>query len=530
MKKNKKLLIYIVICLIFPKAVWGENNLENNIFKIGGDNNYPPYEFVDDEENYRGFNVDIIRAIALELELDIQLIPDKWESTMLSLLNGNIDAIQGMTLTPEREKLYDFTDEIVINSQNIFVLSETSNIVDISDLKGKKVAIQAEDVTKNIIKDVENIEIIEKDNQLDAIQALLNKEVHAFVGNRLTGIYNIQTYGLNNTVKIVGEDLYSTNYALAVKKGDAELLNLLNKGLKEIKANGIYDKIYKKWFGEVVFDRSRQWRNIIYFLSIAFSISLIAIGFIYVWNKRLKREIDIRTEEIIKLNQQTIHNDKMQSLGKLSASIAHEIRNPLTSIKAFIDLIPHKIEDDNFKRELMNIVPSEVKRLDDLVGSLLDYSKPKTSNPESILLDDILEEVFTLLKQKLQTSKIQVINKTKDVYIYADKSQMKQVLINILLNSIDAIESEGYIEIKASTLGDMTNIKIKDNGKGVPKELINKAFDPFFTSKKTGYGIGLSVTERLIKDNRGKITLTSEENQGTEVEITLANCSNKGEV
>lgn len=520
---KKRILIYTIICMFFTQTSWGQANLPKNTLKIGGDENYPPYEFIDKEDDFRGFNVDIIRAIAIELGIDIQLIPGRWDDTMSSLISGDVDAVQGMTLTPEREKLFDFTEEIVINSQNIFVLNETSNIADLSDLKGKKVAIQAEDVTKNIIKDVAGIIIIEKENQLEAIKSLLEKEVDAYVGNRATGIYNIQTYNLTNTVKIVGEPLYSTEYAIAVKKGDLELLNLLNSGLSEIKANGTYDKIYKKWFGEVLFDEAKQWRNIFYIISTAFLISLIFIGIIYMWNKRLKREVDIRTQQIVELNKQTIHNDKMRSLGKLSSSIAHEIRNPLTSIKAFIDMIPFKIEDDNFKSELMKIVPSEIKRLDDLVGSLLDYSKPKVSKPEKILLGDVLDIVFTLLNQKLQTSKIKTIVKVPELYIYVDKSQMQQILINIILNSIDAIEVEGIIEIEAKTRGNMTSINIKDNGKGVPNEIIDKAFDPFFTSKKTGYGIGLSVTDRLVKDNGGTIKLTSEENKGTDVEIIVPN-------
>ncbi len=517
MNLKKTTLIYILICIFFIPTAWGEDNP----LKIGGDDNYPPYEFVDSEDNFRGFNVDIIRAISIELGLDIQMIPDSWENTMLSLKRGEIDAIQGMTLTPERDEIYDFTEEIVINSQNIFVLSETTYISSVEDLKGKRVAIQAEDVTKKIIKDVVDIEIIEKVNQFEALQALLNGEVDAFVGNRLTGIYHIQTFDLNNTVKIVGEALYSTKYALAVKGGDVELLDLLNSGLKEIKQNGSYEKIYKKWFGEIIIDRYKRWLKVLYILSVAFLISLGIILIIYIWNKRLKREVEIRTQQIIKLNEQAIHNDKMQSLGKLSSSIAHELRNPLTSIKAFVDLIPLKIQDENFKRELMRIIPSEIKRLDDLVGSLLDYSKPKKTRPERILLSEVLSEVLVLLKQKLQTDRIEVVLKSTDLYLYVDKSQIKQILINIILNSIDAIEFEGIIEINARSSNQHTYINIKDNGKGVPEEILSKLFDPFFTSKKTGYGIGLSVTDRLIKDNGGRINLTSEEGIGTAVEIIL---------
>lgn len=277
MNLRKKILVYIMICIFFTSTAWGEDNFKNTPLKIGGDDNYPPYEFVDREGNFRGFNVDIIRAIAIEIGLDIQMIPNKWEDTMLSLENGEVDVIQGMTLIPDREDLFDFTEEIIENSQSIFVLSETSYIAGISDLRGKRVAIQAKDVTNEIRKDVEDIIIIEKRDQLEALKALINGEVDAFVGNRLTGIYYIQTFDLTSTVKIVGEPIYNTKYALAVKKGDSELLDLLNTGLVQIKENGTYDKIYKKWFGEMIIDKYKQWTNILYILLSAFLISLVII-------------------------------------------------------------------------------------------------------------------------------------------------------------------------------------------------------------------------------------------------------------
>lgn len=170
----------------------------------------------------------------------------------------------------------------------------------------------------------------------------------------------------------------------------------------------------------------------------------------------------------------------------------------------------------------MKIVPKEIKRLDDLVGSLLDYSRPRNPKPEKIILSEVLEDVLTLLKQKFHENKIEIIMDGTDVIFYADESQIKQILINILLNSIDAIDGdEGNIQIFGNTSKLKTSIIIKDNGAGVPKEMLNKLFDPFYTSKKTGYGIGLSVTERLIRDNNGEIKLVSEAGQGTIVTIIM---------
>ena len=123
-----------------------------------------------------------------------------------------------MTITPERSRIYDFTEEIVVNSQNIFVTKDTSYITDIRDLYGKKWLFRQKDVTKEIIKSIPNIDIVEKVNQMEALEALLSGEVDAFIGNRLTGIFYVQTFDLTETVKIVGEPIYTTKYSIAVKK------------------------------------------------------------------------------------------------------------------------------------------------------------------------------------------------------------------------------------------------------------------------------------------------------------------------
>ncbi|HAE92698.1 MAG TPA: hypothetical protein DCG60_08680 [Tissierella sp.] len=513
------LLIMIFIYSSIPISAAPLQNINEEPLKIGGDNNYPPYEFLDDNNNFRGFNIDIIRAIAIELGLEIELIPNSWEDTMELLKDGEIDAVQGMTVTPERDKAYDFTQEIVMNSQNIFVLKNSSLIHNINDLSGKKVSIQSEDVSKEITRRIPNVTVIQKTNQLEALQSLLYGESDAYVGNRLTGIYYVQALGLTESVKIVGEPLYSTKYAIAVKKGNTELLNILNSGLEAIKANGTYDKIYRKWFGETILDINQKWKELLSILLVALSISIIFIYIVYYWNKRLKQEVELRTKEIIELNNIAMYNDKMQALGKLSSGIADELRNPLTSINAFIDLIPLKIDDKNFRNELIKIVPSEIKRLNDLVGSLLDYSKPKNPKPETILLSEICYDVLTLLKQKLQEKKIKVNIGNMDICIYADESQMKQILINVLLNSIDAVDENGNIDIDSNIKNMKASIIIKDNGSGIPEEMLDKLFDPFYSSKKTGYGIGLSVTERLIRENNGEIILESTDGKGTTATI-----------
>lgn len=638
---KKVIRLFTVFLLIFNLCWSGATfatdltHIHEDLIRIGGDDNYPPYEFVDESGNFRGFNVDIIRAIAIELGIEIEFVPSSWEDAMLNLENDETDAVQGMTVTEDRNMLFDFTEHTIINSQAIFVLSDTGFINDLSDLKGRKVSVQSQDVTSEIFRkmNIENIDIIEKVNQFEAIESLLEGEVDAFVGNQLTGIYYVQKLNLTDSIKIVGEPIYTTDYSIAVNDGNYELLELLDTGLETIKDNGTYDKIYEKWFGKTIPDVNAVWRNLLYISFTGLIIALIVISLIYYWNSNLKKQVLLRTKEIqlsnafrgkvidsiihgivvfdkdfyvtqsnkiagellekdifiykhfkelvgdkipniamemalngdtwkdslqweqkngdikhiecglipikesdhiegyfLLINDRTTifelfnmakHNDKMKALGELSAGMAHELRNPLTAIKTFIDLIPYKINDENFRDELLSIVPKEINRMDDLIVSLLDYAKPRNPLPETILLEDILNEVLTLIKQKIKSKKLEIFTSGTDNYFYADRSQMVQIMLNILLNSVESFYIKGVIKIEGQLVEDKLLIHIKDDGHGIPEEKLDKLFEPFYTSKKSGYGIGLSITERLIKENKGSIVIKSTENVGTKVTIAL---------
>ncbi len=250
--------------------------MERDVLRIAGDNNYPPYEFVDEDGNYRGFNVDMMRAIAIELGIDIELIPMSWQEAMEALeKGGEVDAVQGMTKSSMREEKFDFSSPLVTNSQAIFVLKDINYICDLKDLAGKKVSFQRADVSYELAQDIKGIKPIIMTNQEEAIDLLLQGEVDAFVGNRLTGIYYLQREENFDKVKIVGgEPMHITEYCTSVQKGDKEVLNKINLGLNRIKKNGTYDKIYQKWFGETFVDKSRHFRNLLY-VSIVFFVDCL---------------------------------------------------------------------------------------------------------------------------------------------------------------------------------------------------------------------------------------------------------------
>lgn len=308
-RKNVFLILALVIIFnifFIDNYVYAEKGNRKKVIKIAGDNCHPPYEYEDDEGNYTGFNIDIMRAIAIEMGLEIELIPMKWTDAIEALDKGEIDVIQGMSKTYERHEKYLFTDYMIKNKQVIFVMKDTNFINNIEDLSGRKVAFQEGDINEGIVKKIPGVSMYPRSCQLDGIKALLSGQVDAFIGNKLTGLYNLQKLKSSNVVKAVGEPLGQVEYCSVALKENSWIIDLLNEGLKEIKVNGTYDKIYRKWFGEeFVYGKMIMKYYAKEIIIIALTIIIIFI-LVLIWNKKLKIEVDKRTEELSNANRELL--------------------------------------------------------------------------------------------------------------------------------------------------------------------------------------------------------------------------------
>ena len=249
---------------------------------------------------------------------------------------------------------------------------------------------------------------------------------------------------------------------------------------------------------------------------------------LYDYDNKL-RGIIITIEDITeerKLKEQMIEKDKNRVLTQIVAGISHEIRNPLTTIKAFVELIPHKIDNDKFKGDLINVVPQELQRVDKLIGNLIDYSKPKSQNRTIFDLGEVISSSVSFIEHVIEENNISInIDIDQELWIYADKSQIKQVIINLLVNSKDAIvergiyDYKGLINIVGYTKEKEVIVNFIDNGIGMDMEEVHRAFDIFYSTKEKGTGLGLSLSSQILKYNNGKISIESKKNLFTKISI-----------
>ena len=249
---------------------------------------------------------------------------------------------------------------------------------------------------------------------------------------------------------------------------------------------------------------------------------------LYDYDNKL-RGIIITIEDITeerKLKEQMIEKDKNRVLTQIVAGISHEIRNPLTTIKAFVELIPHKIDNDKFKVDLINVVPQELQRVDKLIGNLIDYSKPKSQNRTIFDLGEVISSSVSFIEHVIEENNISInIDIDQELWIYADKSQIKQVIINLLVNSKDAIvergiyDYKGLINIVGYTKEKEVIVNFIDNGIGMDMEEVHRAFDIFYSTKEKGTGLGLSLSSQILKYNNSKISIESKKNLFTKISI-----------
>ncbi|WHY77885.1 PAS domain S-box protein [Neobacillus sp. WH10] len=216
--------------------------------------------------------------------------------------------------------------------------------------------------------------------------------------------------------------------------------------------------------------------------------------------------------------------EKLSVIGELAASIAHEIRNPLTTLKGFIQFLKPDISDNS---AFFDVMLSELDRINFIVGELLVLAKPQNLHVKPILLHSIIEAVVQSLKSEANLKHIKIMEKLENtpVTVNCEENRLKQVFINIMKNSLDATSANGEICIQTQLLSaNQVLIRFSDNGCGISKELLARLGEPFYTTKEKGTGLGLLVSNKIIKDHQGSINITSEINKGTIVDITLPIC------
>lgn len=647
-RRGKPKILQLALILLFLIISSSNSYAEPEVKKIitvAGDENFPPYEFLDERDGlkvYRGFNIDLIRAVMEINGQELQFLPLPWQEALRALQEGRVDAIGGMKYDAERAQYFDFSEEYLVNSLAIFVAKDNSIIVELGDLENKRIAVQKDDIAYQKLRG-RVLELTATVSQEEAIKLLVAGKVEAVVGNKMAGQYILQRLGAMDSVKSVGGIINPERYGFAVRRDNTELLQKFNEGLRKVKQDGTYDRIYQKWFGEPVDYPAHYYKRYLSYLIGGLLITVVLVLIFGRINYMLKREVANRTQEINrandelvrmnsyiqdvnryqsnvlnsgyggiltcdgagiirfanhyaserlqiigdpaeldlhdvpagkwildilqtgdssgelllgenwlefavlrlaagnqpaeivvhfrdiseekKLREDVVKRHKMEALGQLVASIAHEIRTPLTSIKTFTEMLPNKYDNADFREKISRFVPQEIERLNRVVNDLLAYANPPVVHQETVPLKTLVDGVMVYFADAIARQGIDFRVDCDDrLRVCVDRHQMKQVLINVLLNSLQALaERENpRLRITAELFEERVVLQVTDNGPGISPEVRQKAFEPFFTTKAGGTGLGLFVSYQLARRNSVEIQLDGAPDGGAMIRLIFS--------
>ena len=278
---------------------------------------------------------------------------------------------------------------------------------------------------------------------------------------------------------------------------------------------------------EIVQDLSEDYKQIIEFqirviLTCALVMGVLFIVLLFVV-RRGEGIIQRRAIERLKLEEQLRRAEHLSSLGEMVAAVSHEIRNPLGIIRSSAELLKKKVSGGDSPNAIPDIIVEEAARLNDIITDFLNFAKPNLPDLIPCDVSEVLEKNITYLASQIQKGAYQIETDYPDNLpkIMADSAMLYQAFLNILINAMQAMPNGGSIDIKIDSNSNSVNIYIEDEGVGIAEDLLEKIWDPFFTTKEKGTGLGLGIVKNIVESHSGNIDIVNKKDGGARVVIEL---------
>lgn len=227
--------------------------------------------------------------------------------------------------------------------------------------------------------------------------------------------------------------------------------------------------------------------------------------------------------QVKQLEKDLRRSERLAALGKMAAGVAHELRNPLSSIKGLALLLQSKFSDDNQERKTADILVQEVERLNRSISELLDFARPQALQKVSVDIQKLLNKAISLLSIDAEASGVQIVTVLQGSFpmVQADEDKLNQVFLNLFLNGIQAMEFGGTLTVSTVKNNHRIKVIVMDTGSGIDPENLGRVFDPYFTTKPDGTGLGMSMSAKIIEEHGGTITIKSEVGKGSSVTVEI---------
>ena len=515
------------------------------VVRIAYDKDFPPIEWKNEQGKYQGISADYIHLIEKQLNVKFEQIEGKvWSQILRDFKAGNIDVLPAIAKNDIRQEYMLFTRPHISVPG---VIVSASQYRSVKELVGKKVGVVSDYYWDDLISQHDDeLQIVRVDSTQLGVELTAMGAIDAMVSDLASVTYAMNKGGIGN-LHVVPVPFYkkpNLNLSIGVRKDWPQLQTILQKALDNISKQE-KDKIYNKQIKlqKISFLQSSRFWYAVLLVSLIVGAIIVSI---LTWNRSLKLQVARRSEQLQKAQAQLIHAEKMESIGRLSAGVAHEVKNPLAIMQMSIDYLKGEDNDETIE-SILNDMNDAVIRADTVIKGLLDFSREKELQVVNGSINDVIENSLKLVGHELRQRSIKVntslASNLPDIGL--DKNRLQQVFINLFMNSAHAIDNSGELEVisKLSVLNDpwliensegkfsagqnVVAIDVLDTGCGLDKKVENNVFDPFFTTKAVGEGtgLGLSVSRTIIGLHNGMIAMrnrTDGEKQGVEIKILFA--------
>ncbi len=561
--------LLVAATLLVPAAARGEaapQEPASALVIVGGDRDYPPYEFLDADGKPAGYNVDLTRAIAEVMGLRVEIRLGGWAEMRRALDDGRVDALQGMSWSEERARVLALSPPHTIVNHAVFARKGTPAVASLEALRGHPVAVHRAGIMDEQLTAAGLGErLIRTDTPADALRLLAAGGAEYAVVAALPGTYITRQLGLSNVVP-VAPNVASHRYGYAVRRDDTVLLSRIEEGLAILKQTGRYDAIRERWLG--VLEPGISWSTFLRYGAVVFVPLVLVLGGTVLWSRSLRRQVAARTAslarevaerrramELLKDNQaQLVQADKMAALGVLVSGVAHEVNNPNATILLNLPVVrdvlldARELLEERYRAEgdfmlgglrysqmreelpgMLDEMLEGARRIKRIVEDLKDFARREDApRHEPVELNDIVRTAARLLDARIRkaTRRFELALADALPRVLGNRQRIEQVVVNLVLNACEALPDSGHA-IRVSTRHDreagVVRLVVEDEGVGIPPEHLPRITDPFFTTRREtgGTGLGLSVSASIVKEHGGTLEFRSLPAGGTAVVMSL---------
>ena len=558
-------LFTILFLLLFPGLVPGataqrQSPPTRRPLLVGGDKNYPPYEYLDENGQPAGFDVDLTKAIGEAMGVPVRFVLMDWSRLHEALADGTVDVLQRTPYSNLWLREAELTPPHTTINHAIFARKGTPAVASLDELAGKKVIVHPGGSINDILDGLGyEKDLIFSRTPVGGLRRLASGEGDYAVVAMLPGVFAIKQEGLDN-IRVVAKSVTTQPYGFAVRHGDDATLSLLNEGLALVKQSGRYRELRRKWFG-VMDSQAFSLRMALRYAAVVLGPLLLLLGGAALWTRSLKKQVAQRTrslsealERLRENQQQLVQADKMAALGVLVSGVAHEINNPNGLILLNVPILKKinaeagRVLDEVCRERgdfplggstylrirdklphIVEVVEESAQRIRRIVEDLRDFSRvAPASDHKAFDLGEVARKAARLVGSSLTkaTTRFRLDLAEGLPPVWGNPARIEQVVVNLLLNASQALSSPEQAITATTALADdgqAVLLTVADEGVGIAPEDLPRLTDPFFTTKRAsgGTGLGLSVSAGIVQEHGGSLDFVSRPGRGTTVRLRL---------